>query len=115
MAGCHRSVSKNSHPESTRTAVTYVVLITEELSPAAIDVLASDYDVRHVDGTDRAELLAALAEAHAVIVRSATQVDAEAIAAAPRLRVVARAGVGLDNVDVQAATRRGVMVVNAPT
>jgi D-3-phosphoglycerate dehydrogenase len=95
--------------------VTPVVLIAEELAPAALDVLADDFDVRHVDGTDRPELLAALADAHAVIVRSATQIDAEAIAAAPRLRVIARAGVGLDNVEVPAATARGVMVVNAPT
>ena len=50
-----------------------------------------------------------------VLVRSATQVDAEALAAATRLKVVARAGVGLDNVDVKAATQAGVMVVNAPT
>jgi D-3-phosphoglycerate dehydrogenase len=50
-----------------------------------------------------------------VLIRSATQIDAEAIAAAPRLRVVARAGVGLDNVDLPAATNAGVMVVNAPT
>ncbi|MDG4767287.1 phosphoglycerate dehydrogenase [Solwaraspora sp. WMMD406] len=92
-----------------------VVLIAEELAPAAIDVLAHDFDVRHVDGTDRPALLAALAAAHAVIVRSATQIDAEALAAAPRLKVVARAGVGLDNVEVPAATARGVMVVNAPT
>ncbi len=95
--------------------MTPVVLIAEELAPAAIDVLAYDFDVRHVDGTDRAALLAALAEADAVIVRSATRIDAEAVAAAPRLKVVARAGVGLDNVDVPAATARGVMVVNAPT
>src|ERR671917_1938176 len=92
-----------------------VVLIAEELAPAAIDVLAHDFDVRHVDGTDRPALLAALADADAVIVRSATQIDAEAIAAAGRLKVVARAGVGLDNVDVKAATQAGVMVVNAPT
>ena len=50
-----------------------------------------------------------------MLIRSATQVDAEAIAAAQRLKVVARAGVGLDNVDVKAATQAGVMVVNAPT
>ena len=81
--------------------MTPVVLIAEELAPAAIDVLAHDFDVRHVDGTDRPALLAALADADAVIVRSATQIDAEAIAAAPRLKVVARAGVGLDNVDVR--------------
>ncbi|WP_213455200.1 phosphoglycerate dehydrogenase [Rhizomonospora bruguierae] len=92
-----------------------VVLLAEELAPAAIDVLATDFDVRHVDGTDRVALLAALPDADAIIVRSATQVDAEAIKAAPRLKVVARAGVGLDNVDAAAATARGVMVVNAPT
>ena len=78
-------------------------------------MLAHDFEVRHVDGTDRAALLAALAEADALIVRSATQVDAEVIAAGKRLKVVARAGVGLDNVEVAAATARGVMVVNAPT
>src|SRR6476620_6736571 len=92
-----------------------VVLIAEELAPAALDVLADDFDVRHVDGTDRPALLTALADAHAVIVRSATMIDREAGAAAPSLRVVARAGVGLDNVEVPAATARGVMVVNAPT
>ncbi|MEU7866065.1 phosphoglycerate dehydrogenase [Dactylosporangium sp. NPDC049140] len=92
-----------------------VVLIAEELAPAALEVLADDYEVRHIDGTDRPALLAELADASAVIVRSATRIDAEAVAAAPRLKVVARAGVGLDNVDVPAATERGVMVVNAPT
>ncbi|HEX5542491.1 MAG TPA: phosphoglycerate dehydrogenase [Micromonospora sp.] len=95
--------------------MTPVVLIADELAPAAIDALAHDFDVRQVDGTDRPALLAGLAEADAVIVRSATQIDAEAIGAAPRLKVVARAGVGLDNVDVPVATARGVMVVNAPT
>jgi D-3-phosphoglycerate dehydrogenase len=92
-----------------------VVLIAEELSPATVDALGPDFDIRHVDGTDRPALLAALAEANAILIRSATQVDAEAIAAGPNLRVIARAGVGLDNVDVPAATRAGVMVVNAPT
>lgn len=95
--------------------MTPVVLITEELAPAAIDVLAQDFEVRHVDGTDRAALLAALADVEAVIVRSATQIDAAAIDAAPKLKVIARAGVGLDNIEVPAATARGIMVVNAPT
>jgi len=92
-----------------------IVLIAEELSPATVDALGPDFDVRTVDGTDRAALLAALAEANAILVRSATRVDAEAIAAAPNLTVIARAGVGLDNVDIKAATTAGVMVVNAPT
>ena len=92
-----------------------VVLIAEELSPATIDALGPDFDVRNVDGTDRPALLAALADAHAVLIRSATRIDAEALAAAPQLKVVARAGVGLDNVDIKASTAAGVMVVNAPT
>ncbi|NYD65681.1 phosphoglycerate dehydrogenase [Agromyces atrinae] len=92
-----------------------VVLIAEELSPATVDALGPDFEIRSVDGTDRPALLAALADANAILVRSATKVDAEAIAAAPKLQVVARAGVGLDNVDIKAATTAGVMVVNAPT
>ncbi|SOD65460.1 D-3-phosphoglycerate dehydrogenase [Streptomyces zhaozhouensis] len=92
-----------------------VVLIAEELSPATVDALGPDFEIRHCDGANRAELLGAIAEVDAILIRSATKVDAEAIAAAGRLRVVARAGVGLDNVDVAAATKAGVMVVNAPT
>lgn len=92
-----------------------VVLIAEELSPATVEALGPDFDVRSVDGTDRPALLAALADSDAILVRSATKVDAEAIAAAPKLKVIARAGVGLDNVDIKAATAAGVMVVNAPT
>jgi D-3-phosphoglycerate dehydrogenase len=92
-----------------------VVLIAEELSPATVDALGPDFEIRTCDGADRAQLLAAIGEAEAILVRSATRVDAEAIAAAKQLRVIARAGVGLDNVDVPAATQAGVMVVNAPT
>ncbi|MGO4598077.1 phosphoglycerate dehydrogenase [Terrabacter sp. 2RAF25] len=92
-----------------------VVLIAEELSPATIEALGPDFEVRSVDGADRDVLLPALADVDAVLIRSATKMDAEAIAAAKRLKVIARAGVGLDNVDVQAATQAGVMVVNAPT
>jgi D-3-phosphoglycerate dehydrogenase len=91
-----------------------VVLIAEELAPSGVALLADDFQIRMVDGADRAALLPALADADAVIVRSATTIDAEALAAAPRLKVVARAGIGLDNVDVEAATARGVLVVNAP-
>ena len=92
-----------------------VVLIAEELSPATLDALGPDFEVRHVDGADRSLLLPALKEANAVLIRSATKMDEEAIAAAPKLKVIARAGVGLDNVDIKAATSAGVMVVNAPT
>ncbi|MFC7790520.1 phosphoglycerate dehydrogenase [Microbacterium sp. MAHUQ-60] len=92
-----------------------VVLLAEVLSPATIEALGPDFDVRTVDGTDRDALFAALADADAVLVRSATRIDAEALSHAPKLKVVARAGVGLDNVDIKAATTAGVMVVNAPT
>jgi D-3-phosphoglycerate dehydrogenase / 2-oxoglutarate reductase len=91
-----------------------VVLIAEELSPATVEALGPDFEVRYCDGADRAELLPALADVDAVLIRSATQIDAEALGVAKRLKVVARAGVGLDNVDVAAATQAGVMVVNAP-
>ena len=92
-----------------------VVLVAEELSPAAIAQLEADFEVRHTDGADRSALLPALAGVDAVVIRSATRMDAEALAHAPDLRVVARAGVGLDNVDVEAATAAGVLVVNAPS
>jgi D-3-phosphoglycerate dehydrogenase len=92
-----------------------IVLIAEPLSPATIEALGPDFDVRQCDGADRGALLSAIVDADALLVRSATKVDAEALAAATRLKVIARAGVGLDNVDVRAATQAGVMVVNAPT
>nr|WP_205864755.1 phosphoglycerate dehydrogenase [Planctomonas sp. JC2975] len=90
-------------------------MIAEELSPATVEALGPDFEIRNVDGTDRPALLEALSDADAVLIRSATKMDGEAIAAAPKLRVVARAGVGLDNVDIKASTEAGVMVVNAPT
>ncbi|HEV7195153.1 MAG TPA: phosphoglycerate dehydrogenase [Pedococcus sp.] len=92
-----------------------IVLIAEELSPATIDALGPDFEIRQIDGANRDELLPALADVDAVLIRSATKMNAEAISAAKKLKVIARAGVGLDNVDVDAATRAGVMVVNAPT
>lgn len=92
-----------------------VVLIAEELSPATIAVLGDQFEIRNCDGANRPELLSNLATANAVLIRSATKMDAEAVAAAPNLKIIARAGVGLDNVDVPAATAAGVLVVNAPT
>jgi D-3-phosphoglycerate dehydrogenase len=92
-----------------------VVLIADKLAESTVAALGDQVDVRWVDGPDREKLLAAVPEADALLVRSATNVDAEVLAAAPKLKIVARAGVGLDNVDVDAATARGVLVVNAPT
>jgi D-3-phosphoglycerate dehydrogenase len=92
-----------------------VVLIADKLAESTVTALGDAVEVRWVDGPDREKLLAAVGEADALLVRSATTVDAEVLNAAPKLKIVARAGVGLDNVDVDAATARGVLVVNAPT
>ncbi len=92
-----------------------VVLIADKLAQSTVAALGDQVEVRWVDGPDREKLLAAVPEADALLVRSATTVDAEVLAAAANLKIVARAGVGLDNVDVDAATARGVLVVNAPT
>jgi D-3-phosphoglycerate dehydrogenase len=91
------------------------ILVTEELAPsgvAALTKMGHDVDVQL--GLDPAALVAAVAGAQALIVRSATQVTAAVIEAGRDLVVVGRAGIGLDNVDVAAATAHGVMVVNAP-
>jgi D-3-phosphoglycerate dehydrogenase len=91
------------------------ILVTEPIADGGLDRLRAaghEVDVR-VDLSPE-ELRSALVGAHALIIRSATQVDDAALAAADELLVVGRAGIGLDNVDVDAATARGVMVVNAP-
>ncbi|MFM9141515.1 MAG: phosphoglycerate dehydrogenase [Actinomycetota bacterium] len=93
-----------------------VVLIAEELSPATLSALGPDFEIRNCDGSDREQLLGELKRGvDAVLIRSATKMDSEAISVAKGLKVIARAGVGLDNVDIPAATTAGVMVVNAPT
>ena len=92
-----------------------VVLIADKLSQSTVDILGSEVEVRWVDGTDRAALLAAVPEADALLVRSATKVDKEVLDAGAELKIVGRAGVGLDNVDVETATEKGIMVANAPT
>ena len=92
-----------------------VVLIADKLAQSTVAALGDQVEVRWVDGPNRDELLAAVPDADALLVRSATTVDADVLAAGSKLKIVARAGVGLDNVDVDAATARGVLVVNAPT
>jgi D-3-phosphoglycerate dehydrogenase len=91
------------------------VLVTEKLAESGLDAMRAaglDVDVR-LD-LSRDELLDAVRGAAALVIRSATRVDAEVLEAADQLEVVGRAGIGVDNVDVDTATRRGVMVVNAP-
>ncbi len=92
------------------------IVISEFMDEGAVASLARAFDVRY-DATlveRRAELAAALAQADALIVRNRTRVDAELIGHAPRLRVVGRLGVGLDNIDLAACAARGVAVGNTP-
>jgi D-3-phosphoglycerate dehydrogenase len=90
------------------------VLVTEKLSEAGLELLRERFQVDVREDLARGDLAAEIAPFDALVIRSATRVTAEVLDAAPRLKVVARAGIGVDNVDVEAATRRGVLVVNAP-
>jgi D-3-phosphoglycerate dehydrogenase / 2-oxoglutarate reductase len=91
------------------------VLVTETLSQQGLELLRKDFQVDVREDLARGDLAAEVAPYEALVIRSSTQVTGDVLAAAPNLKVVARAGIGLDNVDVDEATRRGVMVVNAPT
>src|SRR5215216_5293395 len=90
------------------------ILVTETIAEAGLAALraAAQVDVR--TDLDKAQLIEVLPTYDALIVRSATKVTAEVLAVAERLRVVGRAGTGVDNIDVEAATQRGILVVNAP-
>ncbi len=91
------------------------VLVAESVAREGVDLLATQHEVDERIGCTRDELAALLPDYDALIVRSQIQVDAELIAAGTRLVVIGRAGVGVDNVDLDAATRAGITVVNAPT
>jgi D-3-phosphoglycerate dehydrogenase / 2-oxoglutarate reductase len=91
------------------------IVIADSLPPSAIERLReSDWIVDARSGRPPAALALDLADADALIIRSSTKVDRTLLAAAPKLRVVARAGTGVDNVDIVAATERGIVVLNAP-
>jgi len=90
------------------------VLVPESLSEEGLERLRTETEV-DTRKLSREELLNEIGKYDALIVRSATKVDKELLEAAGRVKVVGRAGVGLDNIDVDAATRRGILVVNAPT
>lgn len=92
------------------------ILVSDPLSSTGLDLLTqAGYRVEVKTDLTPAELQAVIPDYDALLVRSGTQVTAAIIAAADRLKVIARAGVGIDNVDVPAASQRGIIVVNAPT
>jgi D-3-phosphoglycerate dehydrogenase len=93
------------------------VLVTDTLADSGLDILrsASDVELDYRPGLKGEELLQAVAQSDALITRSGTAVTRELVNSGTRLRVIGRAGVGLDNVDVDACTERGILVINAPT
>ncbi|MEE8338460.1 MAG: NAD(P)-dependent oxidoreductase, partial [Dehalococcoidia bacterium] len=90
------------------------ILIADTLAQDGIDALSERHDVEVRTGLSEDELVEAVATISALVVRSQTRVTARVIEAASRLEVIGRAGVGVDNIDLEAATERGVVVVNAP-
>src|ERR671928_1555962 len=95
-------------------AATPKVLVAEKLADSGVDALREHFDVDVVLDWSPEELAERIGEYDGLLIRSATQVTADLIARADRLKVVGRAGIGVDNVDVEAATKRGIVVANAP-
>src|SRR5881275_2672792 len=97
--------------------MTFRVLVTDTLADSGLEILrdAAGVDLDYRPGLKGEELLRAVAQSDALITRSGTAVTRELVNAGDRLRIVGRAGVGLDNVDVEACTERGILVINAPT
>jgi D-3-phosphoglycerate dehydrogenase len=94
------------------------ILITDRIAQEGIDLLRAQLPQAQIDqrlGLSPEQLKAIIGSYHALIVRSETQVSADILAEATNLKIVGRAGVGVDNIDTQAATRQGIMVVNSPT
>ncbi|MDH5642813.1 MAG: phosphoglycerate dehydrogenase, partial [Gemmatimonadota bacterium] len=95
--------------------MTFKVVVADAVDKEGLELLEGDPEFKVVSVVeDASKLPTELADAHALLVRSSTQVTADLMEKAPLLKVVGRAGIGIDNIDVNAATRRGVAVVNAP-
>ncbi|MGD8531404.1 MAG: NAD(P)-dependent oxidoreductase, partial [Syntrophobacterales bacterium] len=92
------------------------ILISDSLAQRGVDLLKGvpEFEVEFKPGLSPQELRSALSDAEALVIRSGTKVSADVIEAAPRLRVIGRAGIGLDNVDIAAASKRGIVVMNTP-
>src|SRR3989442_358698 len=94
------------------------ILIADRIAQEGIDLLHIQLPEAQIDvrpGLKSEQLRAAIGEYTALIVRSETQVTSDILTAATRLKIVGRAGVGVDNIDIETATRQGIMVVNSPT
>lgn len=106
------TATQQSPASATRTPI---VLVADKLAPAGVALLEqAGLEVRVQQGLSPEELVAAAAEVDGILVRSASKVTEQVMEGAPRLKAVGRAGIGVDNIDVAAATRRGVVVMNTP-
>jgi D-3-phosphoglycerate dehydrogenase / 2-oxoglutarate reductase len=92
----------------------YRVLVAEPIADSGIDLLRARFDVDVATGLSPEELRERIGGYHGILIRSATRLTADVIERADNLRVIGRAGIGVDNVDVEAATKRGIVVANAP-
>ncbi len=110
------STDAGATPSEAATAGRFIVLVTDKVSDRGLDPLRVDdrFQVIQIDDSSGPAFQEALEGAHGLVVRSATKVREELLAGAPELRVIGRAGVGVDNIDLDAATERGVAVMNAP-
>jgi D-3-phosphoglycerate dehydrogenase len=90
------------------------IVLAEKVSPATLAILQKESGWNCITADQITDLPAELADADALIVRSAVQADAALLAHAPKLRIIGRAGVGVDNIDAEEATRRGIVVMNTP-
>lgn len=121
LAIAHNSLQTSDYslPPPTMAIVKHTskpkILIPEKVSPDGLALLKDQFEVDEKKGLSPEELENIIGDYEALIVRSETQVTAKLLAAAKKLKVVARAGVGVDNVDVGSATTHGIIVVNSPS
>ncbi len=90
------------------------ILVSDPISDQGVEILKKEFDVDIATGLKPDQLIAKIGNYEALIVRSETQVTKDVINAGKKLKIIGRAGVGVDNIDVNAATERGIIVVNAP-
>ena len=90
------------------------VLVSEKLADRGVELLGQEFEVDVLLGLSPEELLEKIGEYDGLIIRSATKVTAKVIEAAGNLKAIGRAGIGVDNIDIEAATKRGILVANAP-
>jgi len=116
IPGPYSAEESHTSPDEASQKRGQRVVVCDDLSPEAFEVFASHgFTPELLTGLSEQELIEAARDAHALVVRSATRITRPVIEAASELRVIGRAGVGVDNIDLDAATERGIVVMNAPT